>query len=607
LIVFACAVDAQTIPTFQSSQLAAGCPNSQLAQVLEGDFNGDHKQDLVFYCGMESVTLTPGSLIVVLGNGDGTFQNPVVTQVPNESGNLYAADLNGDGKTDLIYGEDVLGRFPPPNPVDTFLATGNGNFRPVASGLAGIGSDPLVLGDVNDDGILDVIDELGSVYYPGKGDGTFSSFVPLPALPAADDCAGRPTVVVTDLNGDGIPDLVIGKPCDSINSTYAFLGTGRGSYAAPVRAASLGGEQLAVGDFNNDGKPDLLIGNYATSALYTVFGNGDGTFQAPKRAAGSFLGLTLVADFNGDGNLDLAIPASSPAVAILLGQGDGTFQPIANPVPVSPNKYYAFALGDFNGDGKPDLATPGGTLLINTTVFASVTGVLNGASFAKGQAVAPGALVSVFGSFPGATQALAGSIPLPDSLGQVSVTIDGTTAPMLFANGSQLNVQMPWEAAAGTAKVVVNSNGAIEPSFNMTVQAEAPGIFTTASGLGQAIAINPDGSLAGPSGSIPGLAMRPANQGDQLIILATGLGAVIPSIADGAASSDTLRTAVTMPTVTIGGTTAKVSFAGLSPQFVGVNQINVTVPSGVSGVVPLQMSSGGAETSDQVTVAIAAE
>jgi uncharacterized protein (TIGR03437 family) len=133
-------------------------------------------------------------------------------------------------------------------------------------------------------------------------------------------------------------------------------------------------------------------------------------------------------------------------------------------------------------------------------------------------------------------------------------------------------------------------------------------MFTTQSGIGQAIAINADGSLAAPSGSIPGIATHPAQAGDVLILLANGLGPVGPAIADGAASSDTLRSTLSVPSVLIGGMPAQVTFSGLSPQFAGVNQINIVVPTGVTtgGAVPLQIRIGNVTTSSQVTIAVAA-
>lgn len=122
----------------------------------------------------------------------------------------------------------------------------------------------------------------------------------------------------------------------------------------------------------------------------------------------------------------------------------------------------------------------------------------------------------------------------------------------------------------------------------------SPGVFATATG--QAITINADGSLAAPVGSIPGLATRPAKVGDTVIILATGLGLVLPPAVNGAASTDTLRRTIVTSTVLIGGTSARVDFSGLSPQFVGVYQLNVVVPNVAAGVVPLQLELGGIRT-----------
>ena len=133
----------------------------------------------------------------------------------------------------------------------------------------------------------------------------------------------------------------------------------------------------------------------------------------------------------------------------------------------------------------------------------------------------------------------------------------------------------------------------------------SPGIFSVQFGVGQAIAFFADGVLAAPVNSIPGLTTRPAKVGDTVIIFATGLGAVDPPAQTGKQPA-TLTRATSPPVVLIGGVPATVAFAGLSPQFPGVNQINVVVPQGVvpGDALPLQIQVGGITTTDKVTMAV---
>ena len=184
------------------------------------------------------------------------------------------------------------------------------------------------------------------------------------------------------------------------------------------------------------------------------------------------------------------------------------------------------------------------------------------------------------------------------------MTIGGFPAPLLFVGPKQINLQVPWDVSGTTADVVVTVNGTPLAPYPASIAASSPAVFTTQSGTGQAIAINPDGSLAGAEGYIPGTLTHPAKAGDPLVILATGLGPVTPTVADGANSEDTQRNTVSTPTILIGGTPAQVLFSGLSPQFVGIYQINVTVPQVTAGVVPLQISMGVVVSSNQVTIAV---
>jgi uncharacterized protein (TIGR03437 family) len=253
-----------------------------------------------------------------------------------------------------------------------------------------------------------------------------------------------------------------------------------------------------------------------------------------------------------------------------------------------------------------------GVAAFGQTPTVSPGGVVNSASFDKNLPVAPGSLISIFGTNLAATTAVADSVPLSTVLGNVSVTINGVSAPIhdIFHGSSfdQLNVQLPFATLSGTAQLIVKNNQQSSASTAIQVGPFAPGVFVFNAASGQQIAIainNADASLAAPAGSIPGITTHPAKAGDVLIIYADGLGAVTPSIQDGQASTDTVRNTVTTPVVMVGGMQVQVLFSGLST-FVGVNQINIMLPPGTptGSAVPIQIQVGGLLSSSSATIAV---
>lgn len=241
-------------------------------------------------------------------------------------------------------------------------------------------------------------------------------------------------------------------------------------------------------------------------------------------------------------------------------------------------------------------------------------GILNGASFAKGQPITPGSLITIFGTQLASRTAQADTIPLSTSLGGVTVTFVSDSkkiaAPLLFVNpdpNSQINAQIPWDlvpaGSTSTVNVIVNRNGVDSAPAPVTVGPFSPGVFAS---NGRAIAVNnSDSTLAWPSGVVAGLNTHPAKVGDVIIVYATGLGAVNSPIENGQASKDKLRQTLVKPVVLVGGISANVLFSGLTPQFVGVNQLNVTIPNAAAGSnVPLQIQVGGITSPDTVTIAV---
>lgn len=219
-------------------------------------------------------------------------------------------------------------------------------------------------------------------------------------------------------------------------------------------------------------------------------------------------------------------------------------------------------------------------------------GIVNAASFAT--TVAPGSLATIFGSNFAATAQSASDVPLPKSLSGVSVTVNGIAAPLVYVGANQINYQVPYEAQPGTANVVVSANGQSSPAAPVTVAAAAPGIFVF--GQNRAVVQNADFSVNESN--------NPAKVGSTVIAYATGQGLLDNAVPTGSAAPTTVlsrpRGAVT---ATIGGIGSTVVFGGLTPGFVGLMQINLTIPSLSAGTYPLVITVGGANSNAaQVTV-----
>ncbi len=222
-------------------------------------------------------------------------------------------------------------------------------------------------------------------------------------------------------------------------------------------------------------------------------------------------------------------------------------------------------------------------------------------------AVSPGSLISIFGSGLAAGLSSANSIPISTTLSDVtSVTINGMSAPLMFVSDGQISAQVPWEVVPGPANVIVNRASSSSQPMPVQVNAFAPSVFALGLGSLQALATNADGTLTAPTGAVAAFNAHPATAGDTITLFATGLGTVNPPPLDGANSSDTMRMTTSVPSVQIGGVGAQVSFSGLSPQFVGIYQLNVVIPGGVTtgSAVPVQVQTMDGSNANPVTIAL---
>ena len=357
----------QTPTTFQSSA-APGCtfcPSTR--SVATGDFNGDGKLDVI------NVD-TSNNINVTLGNGDGTFQLPTITNAAVGVGyySLAVGDFNGDHVLDV-----ALWGLSSNSEVHVYLGAGNGTFTTggifVAPNSNNFipGPNSIAAADLNGDGKLDLVAVTsfnGAFVFIGNGDGTFQTPTNYSPGTSGGCCDG---VAVGDLNGDGKLDLAI--PIQ--NGLSVLLNNGNGTFGTGVYypsniAGSFTGEGVAIGDVSGDGKQDVVVTDEGIGAI--VFLNqGNGTFAADGTVgsiAMSGASNVILADINHDQKLDIVMPDTYGDVFTFLGKNNGTFVAgPAYPLQVASNSSpYLVALGDFNGDGAVDLLDTNG--IANSTV-----------------------------------------------------------------------------------------------------------------------------------------------------------------------------------------------------------------------------------------------
>jgi uncharacterized protein (TIGR03437 family) len=397
------------------------------------------------------------------------------------------------------------------------------------------------------------------------------------------------------------------------DGTNAFVTRLDGSGSSLLYSTYLGGSS---GDSANavaiDSAGNAYITGDATSTNFPISDAFQSTKRAPSGVANAFVaglnasgsGLLFSSYLGGNaaatvlggtvnyGDSGLALALNCAAGLVVAGLTDSTNFPTTSGT-VTP-KYPGGApdafVAQIGAGSVPDNITPGG--------------IVNNANFASG-AVAPGSIVSIFGSGLAPSTQLFSGFPLTTSLGGVTVSVNGVNAPIFYASPSQINIQVPFETVPGSAMIAVNSSCGSSGQVQVQVAQAAPYILQTVTGQGEAQAIVQNYNASTGQYTLNG-PDNPAKVGSLVVAYLIGIGPVSNPPADGAAAPTTSVSPSTLTySSTIGGWTTPLNnypFLGLAPGWVGLDQANLTVPVGLStGQYSVVITVGG--VSSQTTPA----
>ncbi len=402
--------------------------------VVAADVNGDGKPDLI------CANYDDNTLMVLTNNGSGVFGSNATLNVGSEPTSVVAADVNGDGMVDLItanYGTNTL---------TVLTNNGSGIFGSNATYTVGNGPFNVVAADVNGDGMVDLISANDTdntlTVLTNNGDGTFSFCATL-------NVGSNPTVTAADVNGDGILDLICANFGD--NTLTVLTNNGSGIFGSNATyTVGNGPFNVVAADVNGDGMVDLISANDTDNTLTVLTNNGDGTFSFCATLNVGSNPTVTAADVNGDGMVDL-ITANygTNTLTVLTNNGSGIFG--SNATYTVGNSPINVVVADVNGDGMVDLisANQGDntlTVLMQLQLQLQIT-----------TALLPNGTVGTFysqtlqttGGQPPYTWSLApGSANLPPNL---TLTTNGVLSGTLVTNGAYSFIVRVTDSTAATA------------------------------------------------------------------------------------------------------------------------------------------------------------